>query len=292
MNFRTRPLKAAALLALVAAAAGLSACGSDNDKSSSAKATTLSLSVGQAGKKATYTVPASTKGGLVNVSLANKDKAPHTAQLVRFTGDHTVQQAYKVTASQSDKIPAWIRTEGGVTAAPGQTARATVNLPAGKYLVTDLGGPGSTGPPPYKGFNVTSGKTGDLPSTPTKVTAATAGENKFKWEVSGTLKPGANQITFDSKGEDALHFIGVFRLKQDVSLAQIKKGLGSNGPPPAFVDQKSFYTTAILDGGKSETTPLAFTGGPGTYVLFCPLTDRDGGKTHDQEGLLQKIKVS
>jgi hypothetical protein len=30
---------------------------------------------------------------------------------------------------------------------------------------------------------------------------------------------------------------------------------------------------------------------PGRYVLFCPLTDREGGKSHDQEGLLTTVEV-
>lgn len=66
----------------------------------------------------------------------------------------------------------------------------------------------------------------------------------------------------------------------------------ADGPPPPFVDRTSFSTTTVLDGGKSEVTQLQL-GKPGTYVLFCPLSDRDGGegKSHDEQGLLTKVQV-
>jgi hypothetical protein len=124
------------------------------------------------------------------------------------------------------------------------------------------------------------------------VDAASTGKDRYEWKISGSLKSGTNAITFKSGGKDALHFVGAFRVTGNPSLAEIKKFLASqqNGPPPKFVDQSTFDSTAILDGGKEQTTPLRLSK-PGTYVLFCPLTDRDGGKSHDQEGLLKKIEV-
>jgi uncharacterized cupredoxin-like copper-binding protein len=271
------------------AALSLAACGKDKKKS--AKATALAVTVADSGKTSTYTVQGSVKGGLVRFSVDNTGKAPHAGQLVRVVGNHTTQEALKAIGSQSNKTPNWIRGEGGLgPVSPGQTAEATINLPAGKYIVTDQGGPGSTGPPGYKAFTVTKGDNGSLPTTPTTITAANPSKDKFKWEINGTLKAGANNVTFVSKGKDSIHFIGAFRVIGNPSKAEILKGLASNGPPPKFVDQTSFNTTAILDGGKSQTTPLALAK-PGTWVLFCPLSDRDGGKSHDQEGLLTTVQV-
>jgi hypothetical protein len=48
--------------------------------------------------------------------------------------------------------------------------------------------------------------------------------------------------------------------------------------------------TGALDSGKSLTTQLTLSK-PGTYLLFCPLIDRDGGKPHFAEGLLTTITV-
>jgi len=75
------------------------------------------------------------------------------------------------------------------------------------------------------------------------------------------------------------------------SEAEIAKGFASNGPPPKFIDQKSFTATSVLDGtNKSEVTSLSLKQ-PGKYVLFCPLSDRDGGKSHLEEGLLTTVNV-
>jgi hypothetical protein len=283
-----------ALIAVLAAVA-LAACGDDkksgSEKSSpAAKPATLSISVADTGKSAQYTVPASTKGGLVEVTLENKGKKPHAAQLIRLTGGHKPAEAVKAVSGDSNKTPAWIRAEGGpATVPPGQTSKSTGILPEGDYVVLDSGGPGS-GPPAYKAFKVTAGSAGDLPTTPTTVTAAAAGKDHFKWQIDGSLKAGQNRITFVSKGKDTIHFVGAVRVTGNPSLADVQKGFASQGKPPAFVDQSSFTTTAVLDSGKSEVTSLGIRK-PGQYVLFCPLTDRDGGKSHEQEGLLTKITV-
>lgn len=290
------------LLVVIAASLALAACGSDKKKSSSSsssstpKTATLSLTAGESGKKSTLTVPASTPGGIVNVTLKNAGKRPHAAQLARLDPGHTIADVKKVV--NSPKIPTWAHLEGGVSATPpGQTGTATVSLTAGNYVIVDDGGgggPGGPAPPPLvKALKVTGGAKGELPSTDTTVTAASPAKDKYKWNIQGTLKPGDNRVTFVSKGDPkAVHLIAAVRLKGKVSDAQIKKALkqAGNGPPPPFLDQKSFTSTSILDSGKSEVTSLPLQK-PGEYLLFCPLSDKDGGKSHDQEGLLTRVNV-
>jgi len=294
---RPSPARWLAALLLAVSAFAVVACGSDDKKSSSTSSTpsssasTLSLTISEQGKAAKYTAPKSVKGGLVTLSLKNSGKRPHAAQLAQISGGHTAQDALKVIASNSNKTPAWIRAEGGLGGVrPGQTASASLNLTPGKYVVADAGGPGGGGPPAYSQFTVTGGTPGSLPQTPARVTAATAGKDKFKWQVSGSLKAGENDVTFASKGKDTLHLIGAFRLKKKVPKAEIIKALNANGKPAPFVDTSTFYNTAVLDGGKSQTTPVPL-GKPGTYVLFCPLSDRDGGKPHFEEGLVTTVDV-
>lgn len=282
----------ASLLALaLVLSLSLAACGSSKKSNSAAKPTSFAVSIADAGKSSKYTAPSSVKGGLVELKATNNAKKPHGAQLVRIEGQHTAQEALKVVASNSDKTPEWLRAEGGLGGVvPGQSATATLNLPAGRYVVTDSGGPGQSGPPGYAQFTVTAGSSGQLPSTPTTVTAANPGKDKYRWDISGPLKVGANTVTFDSKGKDALHFLGAFHVKGNPSKAEILKALESNGKPPPFVDFNASDTTAVIDSGKSQTTPFTFRT-PGKYVLFCPLSDRDGGKPHFAQGLLKVITV-
>jgi len=272
---------------MLPAALALGACGSS---SKSSQSNTLKVSISDSGQTAQLALPSSTKGGLTKVSLTNNGKAPHTLQLVRVEGGHTTSEAYKIVNGNSNTSPSWLRAEGGVSStAPGQTNSATLTLPAGKYLVTELGGPGSNGPAPQAEMNVTSGSSGNLPSAPATVTAAAPAKDKYQWQISG-LHAGHNELTFKSEGPNALHFLGAVRIKpgQNPSLAEIQKSFAANGPPP-FADLTSFAETAILDGGKSQVTSLDLK--PGTYVFFCPLTDRDGGKPHTAEGLLTKYTI-
>ena len=231
----------------------------------------------------------------MTVRLTNNGKKPHGAQLFRITGGHTVQDAIKATAGETNKTPDWIRAEGGIAAAaPGETAAATVDLPAGKYATVDFAGAqeeSSSGPPAIAEMTVTAGTSAPLPSTGTTITATAPAKDKYKWQISGPLKTGSNEITFASKGKDALHYIVAVRLTTDVPVSTVLKDLEKeNGPPPSYVDPSVNYSTSVLDGGKSETTQLMLPK-PGKYIFLCHLTDRDGGKPHFAEGLITKVNV-
>jgi hypothetical protein len=269
--------------------AGLLVAGCGSSKSSSP--TPLNMSIAEKGKAASFTAPASAKGGLVTVKLTNSGKAPHGVQFIQYTGGHTMADVLQQLGGKSNAIPPWAKLEGGVgSVAPGQTGTATVNLPQGNYVLVDaaaLGGSGpSSGPPATAGIKLSGGSSGDLPGTDGRVTAATNGKDKYKWEISG-LKTGSNQVTFDSKGDEAVHTIVAVPVKGTAPpLSQIQKDLATNGPPPPYVDASGIQSSAILDGGLSQTTTLDLKA-PGQYIFFCPLLDRNGkGKSHDQEGLL------
>src|SRR5436190_15320773 len=280
--------RVAFLAATIGAAAAIAGCGggSDNDNP-----TTLSLKIGENGKSAAFQAPKTAKGGLVKVELANQGRSPHGVQFIQYTNGHTMQDVLQQLGGNSNVIPDWAKLEGGIgSVAPGQTGTATVNLPQGNYVLVDaaaLGGPGpSSGPPATAGLTLSGGSTGDLPDTSADVTAATNGHDQYKWEISG-LKTGTNQVTFDSKGDDAVHTIIAVPIKGHAPpLSQIQKDLAKQGPPPSYIDPSGIQSSAILDGGLAQTTTLDLKE-PGQYLFFCPLTDRDGkGKSHDQEGLL------
>jgi hypothetical protein len=283
-NFVCRLALAACAVTVVAA---LAACGS-----SSTEPSKLSLSISEQGKAASFKTPKSAKGGLVDVSFKNNGKAPHGVLFVQYTGNHTVADALKEIGSNSNKVPSWLKANGGTPAVPGgNSASATVNLPAGNYVLVDSGSlGGGSGPPATAPMKVTAGDTGDLPSTAATVDANHTGKDKYAWNISG-LKAGANQVTFNSKGNDALHLIGAIPVKGKApSINKIRSDfakLGSGPPPPYLAGAPA--TGPILDGGESQTLTLDLK--PGQYIFFCPLTDRDGGKSHDQEGLLKTVTV-
>jgi hypothetical protein len=268
-------------------AAGIAGCGGS---SSNDEPTQLSMTISENGKTASFQAPKTTKGGLVQVNLTNKGQAPHGVQFIQYTAGHSAADVQQQLGSNSNKIPSWIKLPGGIGSVPGgSTQSATVNLPDGNYVLVDaaaLGGP-SSGPPATAQMTVSSGSTGDLPDTSGEVTAAETGKDKFNWDISG-LHSGQNDITFKSEGDEAVHLIIAAPLKPGApSDSQILKDLSSSqGPPPPYVDVKNAQSTAILDGGLSQTTKLDLKT-PGKYLFFCPLSDRDGGKPHFEEGLLK-----
>ena len=287
---RARPVRPA--LTVLVTGVVIAGCGGGG----AAKPTTLSLSIAEQGKAAKFTVPASAKGGLTHVVLTNSGKQPHGAQLILVTGGHTVADAIKVLgAKNNNKTPSWMRAEGGVgTAPPGQSLSATVNLPKGTYAVIDTaslgnGGPSSGAPPTYTQLKLTGGKRGAIKRQPAHIIGTQTGKDHYAWRISG-LKAGTNTVEFTSKGKQALHLVTAVKLKGNAnpSLDAIQKAL-QDEEPPTFIDPSSFADTAALDGGKSLTTPLRLQSG--RYVVFCPLTDRDGGKPHFLEGMLAKTTV-
>jgi len=278
-----------AMLAIAIGAVVVTGCGG----SSNPKPVALNLSISEQGKNASFQAPKTTKGGLVEVTLANKGKAPHGVQFIQYTSGHTAADVQKQLGANTNKVPDWLKAEGGIGMVPGGgTQTATVNLPAGNYVIVDAAaafGPGSGNAPPANAqLTVSSGETGDLPSTSGDVTANQTGKDQFAWETSG-LHTGQNDITFNSKGEDSLHLIIAVPVNGTAPpLDKIKSDFAKagNGPPPSYLDFKDAQSTAILDGGLSQTTKLNLQKA-GQYIFFCPLTDRDGGKPHDQEGLLK-----
>jgi hypothetical protein len=135
------------ILLVIAASLALAACGSSSKSKSSStstptsKPTALAISISESGKKATFTAPASTKGGVVNVTLQNKGKGPHSAQLASI-GNHTPADVLK--AAGGNKLPSWVRLVGGApTVGPGQTGAGTIRMAAGNYVILDFGSMGN-----------------------------------------------------------------------------------------------------------------------------------------------------
>ena len=81
----TRRLSGPALVLIVAASVGLTACGNDvGDKQAAAAPTRFAVTATEAGKQLRLSVPKSVPAGLVTVELTNTGKAFHEAQLVRL----------------------------------------------------------------------------------------------------------------------------------------------------------------------------------------------------------------
>jgi hypothetical protein len=288
MNRRVWALAPVAVGTLVFAIAGCGSGGSDDP-------TKVAVQVTEKGRgDYSVTVPKEVEGGAVELTLNNGgNQAPHAAQLIRLGEGHTFQEALPIIDSNKPvPIPDWINGYGGVgPVQPGHSGTATVNLDEGHYVLQDDAQNGAKNPP-YAEFDVKETSNAELPETDAKVTAATTGSSdpahEYEWKSEG-LKPGQNEITFDSQGDEALHVLVAAPINGNATIEQVGQELDSNAPPRS-IDSQNAAQTEVIDGGKQEVTTLDLK--PGRYAFICFLPDRDEpDKPHYKTGLLKEVTI-
>ena len=295
-----RVLATGCVAALALFAAG---CGDDDDDggaaSESAKPTAFAITATAEGaKKKALEFPATVKAGLVTMTLTNNDKVGRSAQIIRVTGDQTVDDVLKIVNAEETKIPAFMEDGGGLgEVAPGQTASATQNLAPGKYVIWDDAG-GDEGPGNdelgAKGEFTVTGEASDaeLPEVAAKVTATDepdGEERTYGFEFDG-LKAGTNDVRFENTG-DELHHALFFPLAKGKTIEDAEKAFASEeeptGPPP--VDFENGVGTTVIDGGIAQNITLDLKAGK--YAVICFLSDREGGKPHVASGMIEELVV-
>jgi plastocyanin len=291
----------ASIVVVLLAAVAVPACGG------SSKTETLSVSETQSGPKSySYEGLKSLSGGTVKISFTNAAKdAPHEFQLARVDSGHSASEfkaaITKLVTGNNVPIPSWLHPSGGVGAVnPGHTATATVKLPEGQYYALDTqtpNGPGQNLPPfltqgALAPFKITSSSGASLPKTSATITVRSEPKDRFRFDVSG-LKTGTNEVTFDNTSKEYHHVLAV-PLLPGKTLAEAKAALASNGPPkgPPPIDFQKISGTAVVNTKSTQVSQLTFAK-PGSYVLFCFLTDKDGkGKPHLLRGMLKQVHIS
>ena len=295
---------ARSIVAAIAAGGLVAGCGDDDEdgestKDAAAKPVAFAVTATAEGKKKkALEFPATIKAGLVEMTLTNSDSVPRSAQIVRVEGDHTVDDVLKIVNADETKIPEWMQDGGGVSAVkPGATATATQVLAPGKYVIWDDEGGDDDDAPGHdelgaKGeFEVTGPAVdAELPARPATVTATDEGTDgkkpTYDFEFEG-LKAGANQVRFENTG-DQLHHALFFPIIGNKTIEQVEKAFASeSGPPP--VDFEKGVGTTVIDGGIAQNITLDLEAG--RYAVICFLSDREGGKSHAELGMLKELTV-
>lgn len=304
---------------------GLTACGGDSSEEAGGNATeqsaaapeptNLPITTSEVGEDRFNTeAPASIKGGLVKIVFENAGKMPHEAQLLRVDEGHTIQEAIEIITSEDEKTPEWIHGAGGVgLTPPGQQGTTYINLPPGDYGVISLGAGGDEDAPPpatrgaLAEFEVTEGEPGELPQASATIVAKDEGEHKdaaegqdtgegeetedheHSFEATG-LKPGSNTVLFDNRSEE-LHHAVLAPIIGDTTLEEVEEALASEEPPegPPPVDFENAVITSVLDGETKQVTELELK--EGRYALVCFISDREGGKPHAAEGMVEEVTI-
>ena len=296
-----RVLTTGCVAALALSAAG---CGDDDEggsASESATPTAFAISATAEGtKKKALEFPATVKAGLVTMTLTNNDKVGRSAQIIRVTGDQTVDDVLKIVNAEETKIPAFMEDGGGLgEVAPGESASATQNLAPGKYVIWDDSGGDEEDAPSNdelgaKGEFMVTGEASDaeLPDVAGKVTATDepdGEERTYGFEFEG-LKAGTNEVRFENTG-DELHHALFFPLNKGATIEDAEKAFSSDEPPkgPPPVDFAKGVGTTVIDGGIAQNISLELAAGK--YAVICFLSDRDGGKPHVANGMIEELTV-
>jgi plastocyanin len=274
-----RFLAAVAVSAL--AAIGLVACGDDEDEQS------LAITLGQNGE---FTLPSSAEAGVAEITVTNNSDEDADAQLIRVEGNRDPEDviAGVGAAVEGKPFPDWFFAGGGTsTARPGESETVTEILEPGTYYVFNTN---ANRPPDPASVNTmeVSGEESDaeLPETDASITAVDYG-----FETEGDLTAGANEITFENTGAQPHHIIAS-RLKEGATIEQAEEFLkaGPRGQGPFTPGPSSSDSTAVLEGGRGQNVTLQLRE-PGTYALYCFITDRQGGPPHVIRGMVDEVEV-
>ena len=308
MHTRTSSIARSIVVAL-AAAALVAGCGDDDDDEATTKPavaaptpTAFDITATAEGKtKKALEFPATVKAGLVQMSLANEDEVPRSAQIFRVVGDHTVDDVLKIVNAEDAKIPDWMQDGGGVAAVdPGDLGRAMHLLAPGKYVIwDDEGGMGEDAPGHdelgAKGEFTVTGPAVDaqLPRMPYTVTATDLGEGddkKYDFEFEGGLRAGRNSVRFENTGEE-LHHALFFPIAKGKTIEDVeefvKSGEEAQGPPP--LDFENGVGTVVIDGDIAQNITLELEAGK--YAVLCFTSDRKGGKSHAEKGMIEELTI-
>jgi hypothetical protein len=269
-----------ALTGLVAAALalGLFACGDEETQS-------LTFTIAEEGKEAKVTGPDSADTGLAEITLENEGKEEGDLQLIRAEGDHSPEEALEglEKAMKGQAFPEWFYAGGGVgTTAGGESQAVTQVLEPGTYYAfATEGGQGPPDPASVPAMEVSGEESDETVDSDETVSAFDYG---FDAE---TLPSGETEIAFDNTGAQPHHLIAAPLAGQNTA-KDVESFFKSNEGKPPF-EEEGGQSTAVIEGGEGQLVTLDLE--PGRYVLFCFISDRQGGQPHALKGMVDEIEV-
>ena len=268
-------VRAGAPLTVVVALASIG-CGKDE---SPEVTRTLRVSVDELSRdRARYSAPRSVSAGLVRITLVNKGREPHKAQLVRIQGDHSIAEARRARRP----FPRWLYTEGGVgITEPGETDSVVQRLDPGNYYITgNYGEKGRVAPLRVVGEKSSA----ELPSASGSIVM-----NEYSFTASG-LKAGTSSVTLANDGFEPHHAV-VAPVQRGGSVTRLRRFLRGEGPIPVgkIVDLDAAAETSVIERGQKQNVRLRLR--PGKYALLCFVPDRKGGPAHVVKGMVDEVTV-
>ena len=230
--------------------------------------------------------PSTVTAGLTTITLANAGPGISHIQLLKLEPGKTAGDL-QMAMKQNQKMPRWAFFASGPDAAmPGTRTSATVDLPAGNYVIVSM----KVFPEhaPYietgmlRALTVTPTSAAQ-PTMPTPDLTITA--NEYSLALSGPVTAGTHTFQVHMAGQEA-HEVVLFKLGMGKSFGDFKTWMeGFEGPGPA-----------IVVGGVAGTEPgldVQFTStiNSGTYVLGSFLVHGADKQLDARRGMLITFTV-
>lgn len=233
-----------------------------------------------------FTAPRRIPAGLTRFRFINEGTTLHHAQLLRFSGRHTVKEFIAALAPNSPP-PAWATEVGGPNAVGPKSETAVIqSLEPGNYAILCFVDTPDHVPHMMKGMyqDLTVTRSGANSSAlPEGDISVSLVDYNFKW--SEPLTAGSHRVTITTDA-DQPHELTVLRLNPGKNANDVLGWLEKmDGPPPA----KPIGGVAGLVKGRSVSVGLVFT--PADYVFMCFVPDAKDGKPHFMHGMVQTVTV-
>lgn len=233
-----------------------------------------------------FTAPRRVPAGLTRFRFINAGGTLHHAQLLKFTGNHTVRE-YIAALKPNSPPPAWASEVGGPNAVGPKSETAVIqSLEPGNYAILCFVDTPDHVPHIMKGMyqDLTVTKRGANSSpVPEGDISVSLVDYNFKW--SRQITAGAHRVTITTDAPQP-HELTVLRLDPGKSANDVMAWIEKmDGPPPA----KAIGGVAGLVAGKSVSVGLVFT--PADYMFICFVPDAKDGKPHFMHGMVQTVTV-
>ncbi len=248
------------------------ACGDDNDKDDAATGDTAAevTAIDVTATDYAFAVPASIKGGTVEMNYKNNGKEPHFAAFAKINDGKTFADAKAVLTAPADTPasgpPPFVEWAGSPTADPGGSGKMTFDLPAGTYAlfcsIPAADGVAHAAKGMVTEVTVSAGETAEQPEAVGTITAA-----DFSLSAPPDLEAGTNVIGFKNDGKQ-LHEINLIELSAGKTVDDVAAWFKAPaGPPP----NKSLSGVAVAPG-QTGTATVKLTKGS-TYAFICVIPD-------------------
>jgi hypothetical protein len=271
------PSLIACIVLAAALAVGLAACGDSEESDDSTQ--TLTFTLTGSGKASSFTAPKSADPGLAEIKLVNGSKKEGELQLVRVEGEHsdTAVASGLKNAIEGKAIPDWFFAGGGLgPVPPGQIGTVTQVLEPGTYYAYNA----------ESGSVKTRFTVKGKPSDEALEADATVTAIDYGFETD-ELPSGRTEIAFDNTGAQPHHLLVAPLI--DESTAKDVEEYFKTEKGKAPLDQKETQATAVIEGGEGQLVTLDLK--PGRYVLYCFISDRQGGPPHALKGMVDEVEV-